>query len=72
MFAAIIDGRTRSAKQEQEGRAWLAWTTAALYRSKKFPKLKDVMPKARKKDTGPQPWQQQLAIAKAWTQALSR
>ena len=44
MFSAVVDGRTRRAKQEQEGRAWLGWTTAALYPAKKFPKLKDMMP----------------------------
>ncbi|MBB4001595.1 hypothetical protein [Aurantimonas endophytica] len=45
----MIDGRARKAKQEQEGRAWQAWTTAALYRSKKFPKLKDIMPSDKPK-----------------------
>lgn len=44
VFAGASDGFMR----EQQGRAWLAWHTAALPRVKKFPTLESLMGIKRK------------------------
>lgn len=49
----------------------LAWHVEAFARSKKLPKLADLMKPARKKREKPQSWQEQLSIAQAWAAKFS-
>lgn len=68
MLAAVLDGRHRAIEREQRARAWSAWMTAALTRAAKMPKLDRLLgaPKPRQ-----QTWEEQFAIAKTWTSALT-
>lgn len=70
-LAAILEGRQRAMRHEQEGRAWLAWHTAALWRIKKLPKLRELMPQPEKRKAR-QSWEEQLAIVRAWTARAGR
>jgi len=70
-IGVILDGEAARAKRQRSDTAWLAWHTAALQRVKKFPKLKDMLPSAPRKPHV-QTVAEQVAIAKAWTAALSR
>lgn len=72
MMLAIIEARHRASEKKQGDLAWLAWTTAGLGRVKKFPKLKDILPKGRKQQPAGKSWQEQLTVAQAWTAALAR
>jgi hypothetical protein len=51
-------------EREQQGRAWLAWHTAALPREKKFPPLEKLMGVKRKAKR--QTVSEMDAIFKAW------
>ncbi|MBR1193240.1 hypothetical protein [Bradyrhizobium sp. AUGA SZCCT0160] len=61
-----MKARIAELEREHNDRAWLAWHTAALPRSKKFPALKKLMIRERHTQTA----EQMLAVAKQWTAAL--
>jgi hypothetical protein len=42
-MVAHLEGARERLKAEQDGRAWLAWTTAALSRAQKLPDLESIM-----------------------------
>lgn len=43
LFGIWVKAKVRAAENEQHGRAWLAWHTAALPLLKTFPKLNELM-----------------------------
>lgn len=47
-MALIVDGKRREAENAHQDRAWLAWTMAALQRSKRLPSLADVTGKKKR------------------------
>lgn len=71
-IAVILDGVSNRLKREHNDRASLAWHIEALARSKKLPKLKDLMHDAPKKSKQRQTVEEQIAIAHRWTAALTR
>lgn len=68
---AHMDGAMNRLKAEHQGRAWLAWHTAALGRVKKMPKLEKLISEP-KKSLGRKSWQDQLAIAMAWNAEVNK
>lgn len=64
-----LDGAALRLKREQTERAWLAWTTAALMRSKKMPKLATLIDGKKPAPRPRQTWQEQLAIMEHWAAA---
>lgn len=64
---AIIDGAAARLRREQDDRAWLAWHVEALHRTKKLPKLKDML---RGKSSRRKTPEEMIAIAHRWTAAL--
>jgi len=66
---ARLDGATQRLKREHDERAWLAWHTAALYRMKKMPPLKDLLTGAKPKRR--KTWQEQLAAVIAFDKRLN-
>jgi hypothetical protein len=50
LMALLVEGKRRAAENAHLERAWLAWTTAALGRTKKMPPLKDMV-KAPQRET---------------------
>lgn len=66
---ARLDGATERLKREHDERAWLAWHTAALPRTKKFPPLKDLLIGAKPKR--PKTWQEQLAAVMAFDKRIN-
>lgn len=63
-MAIAINGKLRAARREHNQRAWLAWHTAALQRSKKLPTLRSML--ARDKPRA-QSWQEQSAMMQTWS-----
>jgi len=63
-----MKARQRQLRDEHNARAWIAWTTAALTRAKKMPKLERLMVKdhSRRRQTAAE----QYEIVKAWNAAL--
>lgn len=61
---AIVGGANDRLLREHNERAWLAWHVSALQRTKKLPKLKNLIskPAASKRQT----WQQQMAVMDQW------
>ncbi|MNF18214.1 hypothetical protein D3C80_2221550 [compost metagenome] len=59
-------------KGEHNDRAWLAWHIEALSRQKKLPRLKELTHDAPKGPRRRQTMEEQIAIAEAWTAALTR
>ncbi|WP_211037801.1 hypothetical protein [Leisingera sp. HS039] len=60
-MVARIEGAHRRVSAEQDGRAWLAWTTAALMRQQKLPELSSLM--ARDEPQAPQtPAEQEISL----------
>lgn len=51
---------------EHNERAWLAWHTAGLSRTKKMPRLESML---AKKPTGRPKWEEQLEGLKRWVKA---
>lgn len=47
MMVLLVEGKQRAAEVAQQDRAWLAWHMAALQRSKKMPRLSEVMTKKK-------------------------
>lgn len=72
LIEAVLDGAAARMRTEFNQTAWLAWHIEALARAKKLPKLKDLMsteaPKPRRRQTV----EEQIAIARQWTVALTR
>ncbi|MEF2551988.1 hypothetical protein VQ042_11555 [Aurantimonas sp. A2-1-M11] len=67
----VLEGETKRMRRERENLAWQAWTTAALYRSKKMPKLRDIMPK---EDSGPRRMSPEdiEAVTRSWLAGARR
>jgi len=63
-MALVFAGAAERLKQEQQGRAWLAWHTAALPRLKKFPTLESLT--GSKRQARRQTASEMDAIFKAW------
>jgi hypothetical protein len=61
-----FDAAVQRARREHQGRAWLAWHVAALYRAKTLPKPESLMGTERKR-RAPQPWQEQRNVARMLT-----
>ena len=59
-------------KGEHNDRAWLAWHIEALARQKKLPRLRELTHGAPKGPRRGQTMEEQIAIAEAWTAALTR
>ncbi len=60
-------------RAERNNLAWQAWHVEALARSgKKFPKLKDFLIDAPKREGRRQTVEEQIAIAHRWTAVLMR
>jgi hypothetical protein len=57
-----MDGVNRRLEREHNDRAWLAWTTVALDRSQRLPKLQSLMVRPRHRRQ--QSWQEQLALVR--------
>jgi len=63
-----IERRSR----EEQSRRWHTWHVAALPNAKKFPDFKDFVPaKETAAPTRRQTMEEQIAIAKAWSAAVS-
>lgn len=60
-----IKGALKRIQREQNERMVLAWTTAALSRAKKMPKLEKLLT-VEKPKRKPQTWQEQHALMRAW------
>lgn len=59
--------------REEQSRRWHTWHVAALPNAKKFPDFKDFVPaKETAAPTRRQTMEEQIAIAKAWSAAVSR
>lgn len=76
-IGAVLGGATQRLTREHNDRAWLAWHTAFLNayapeKSRKFWKLKDLLHGAGQKPKRRQTVEEQIAIAQAWTAALTR
>ncbi|MHA6641350.1 hypothetical protein [Mesorhizobium sp. A623] len=71
-IGVILDGVSNRLKREHNDRAWAVWHIEALARQKKLPKLKTLMYGAERKQTRRQTVEEQVAIAHAWTAALTR
>ncbi|NOV15873.1 hypothetical protein E5S70_07200 [Ensifer adhaerens] len=71
-IGVILDGAVDRMKSQHDERAWLAWHIEALARTKKLPKLKDLTHGASKGPRRRQTVEEQIAIAEAWTAALTR
>jgi hypothetical protein len=64
VMALVFAGAGERLKQEQQGRAWQAWHTAALPRLKTFPTLESLM--GIKRQAQRQTASEMEAIFKAW------
>jgi hypothetical protein len=71
-IGVILDGVAQRLKREHNDRAWAAWHTAALHRQKKMPPLNTLTHAASPRRRRRQSWQEQLAMAEAWTAAINR
>lgn len=71
-IAVILDGEANRLRRDRNNLAWLAWHTAAMTRMKKMPKLRDVMVEDGARKRRAQTIDEQIAIAKMWTAAVSR
>ncbi|WP_315920442.1 hypothetical protein [Mesorhizobium sp. SP-1A] len=71
-IAVILEGEAGRVRRGQNDRAWLAWHVEALARSKKLPKLKDMMHDAPQKRARRQTVEEQIAIAHRWTAAVTK
>jgi hypothetical protein len=60
----------RQSKEEQS-RRWHTWHTGALPLAKKFPAFKDFVPAREIAPTRRQTMAEQIAIARAWSAAVS-
>ena len=65
VFEVHLAGAVDRLEREQSDRAWLAWHIAALQRTKKLPRLRDLQPRSRPK-TGAQSPAEMIAIARQW------
>lgn len=65
-----IQGRVRAFEREQQGRAWLAWHTAALPNMKRFPRLTDLLgpakPSPRRRRVRPLRSDHLLSVVRMW------
>ena len=72
-MALVLNGKAQQLRREHRDRAWLAWTTAALVRVKKMPKLEKVVGKDGQKQVRKKverrPWQELFSMAQMWTVA---
>lgn len=64
LIAIVFAGAAQRLEREQQGRAWLAWHTAALPRLAKFPTLESLM--GVKRTARRQTVSEMDAIFKAW------
>lgn len=65
-----LDGAARRIRREYNQQISQAWITAALGRAKKMPKLDRLL--VRDKPTPKrQTWEQMLAVARAWHEAVN-
>ncbi|MQP38651.1 hypothetical protein CQ059_04855 [Brucella pseudogrignonensis] len=71
-IAVVLDGVASRLRRERNENAWLAWHIEALARSKKLPKLADMMETSPKKQKRRQTVAEQISIAHRWTAALTR
>jgi hypothetical protein len=71
-IGVILDAETGRVRREQNDRAWLAWHIEALARSKKLPKLNEMMHDAPRTPARRQTVEEQIAIAHRWTAAITR
>jgi hypothetical protein len=65
-MALVFAGAAERLKQQQQGRAWVAWHTAALPRLKTFPTLESLIGIKRK--VRRQTVSEMEAIFKAWAE----
>ncbi|RVK61942.1 hypothetical protein CN162_01475 [Sinorhizobium meliloti] len=68
----VLDGVAIRLRREHNDRAWLAWHIEALARQKKMPRLKELARASTAKPRRRQSIEEQIAIAQAWTAALTR
>jgi hypothetical protein len=68
----ILLGHEKRRKREHQDRIWTVWHIEALQRSKKLPKLKDMMSGVAAVKKRRQTVEEQVAIAMQWTAALTR
>ncbi|MCM2506063.1 hypothetical protein NDN16_20625 [Aureimonas altamirensis] len=72
---AIVNARNKAHEVALDRAVQVAHIGAYLNRVEKWPRLEKVLPsknKKRKEQTAPQPWQQQLAIAKQWAAVFNK
>lgn len=62
---AHFAGAAKRLAREHDDRAWLAWHTAALPLSKKFPELKQLQVR---REAPRKTWQEQLAAVRGWAE----
>lgn len=63
----------REAETDHRDRAWLAWTTAALGRSKTMPALADLVKRQEaKRSAKPMNADQMLTMARLWSAASNQ
>jgi hypothetical protein len=73
-MALVLNGKAQQLRREHRDRAWLAWTSAALVRVKKMPKLDKVIGKdgalpQPKRKVERRPWQELFSMAQMWAVA---
>lgn len=66
---ARLDGAAKRIKREHNLTAWLAWHVEALHRTKKLPKLREMMIAEKQKPLPPQTPEQIEAILRGWMDA---
>lgn len=69
---AVIDGSVKRFEREHDDRAWLAWHIEGLRRTKRLPKLKTLLHNSKPEKKRRQTVEEQIAIAKMWTAAVTR
>jgi hypothetical protein len=66
---ARLDGAAKRIKREHDMTAWLAWHVEALHRTKRLPKLRDMMMGGEPKQIPPQTPEQIESILRGWMAA---
>lgn len=66
----VMQGHQRRLVREHNDRAWLAWTTEALRRTKKMPSLRRLQARMPREARKKQSWQDMKAVAKLITLAF--
>lgn len=68
----VLSGHARRVNRKHRDRIWTVWHIEALQRSKKLPKLKEMMQGTAAAPKRRQTIEEQIAIAMRWTAALTR